>query len=131
MSMSEKKDRSIMKSTGPWLLGDITARIKLIWRLMADNRVSPVLKILPVSTLLYLVFPDLAPGPIDDALVIWLGTYLFVELCPPHIVQEHMANLQPVLGGAPPANSAVHQGEIVDAEFWEDKTDDTPQNPQP
>lgn len=129
MSMTEKKDRSIVKSTGPWLLGDITARIKLIWRLMADSRVNPVLKVLPVSTLLYLVFPDLAPGPVDDALIIWLGTYLFVELCPPQVVQEHMANLRPVLGGTvPPVTPPVNTGEIIDVEYWEDKTDEDSAN---
>ena len=69
----------------------LSQRIRLIVRLMGDPRVSPLLKVLPVGTLLYLIIPDLAPGPIDDAAIIWLGTYLFVELCPPDVVQEHMA----------------------------------------
>jgi uncharacterized membrane protein YkvA (DUF1232 family) len=129
--MSEKKDNRLMKSTSPWLLGDITARIKLIWRLMSDRRVSVVLKLLPLSTLIYLVVPtDLFPiNPIDDAMIIWLGTYLFVELCPPDVVQEHMTNLQPILGASTPVPGAPNiqkpsntQDEIIDAEYWEDKT---------
>jgi len=36
------------------------------------------------------VIPDLVLGPVDDMVVIWLGAFLFIELCPAEIVQEHM-----------------------------------------
>ena len=55
---------------------------------------NPVLKMLPIGSLAYLVIPDIAIGPIDDAAVIWLATYLFVELCPPAVVQEHLEALK-------------------------------------
>ena len=61
---------------------------------MGDNRVSPLLKLLPIGSALYFIIPDLAIGPMDDVAVVWLGTYLFVELCPPEIVEEHMAALR-------------------------------------
>jgi hypothetical protein len=96
--MSENKERKIALPPGN-VFNDILLRIKLVWRLMGDSRVSPLLKALPVGTILYLVFPDLAPGPIDDAAVIWLGAYLFVELCPPWVVQEHMEALHLVAPG--------------------------------
>lgn len=68
-------------------------QLKLILRLMGDNRVNPLLKILPLFTAVYLVFPDFLFGPIDDAVVIGLGLYTFVELCPDDIVSEHRREL--------------------------------------
>jgi hypothetical protein len=102
------------------VLKDITLRIKLVLRLMADSRVNILLKAIPVVSLLYLVgFPDLAPGPIDDAGVIWLGMYLFVELCPPDVVEEHMAALKRTdanLGQNPLSGPQ----EIIEADFREE-----------
>jgi hypothetical protein len=87
-TMPEKKPDSMSPYSGGMFQG-LSSRIKLIFRLMGDPRVSPLLKLIPVGSLVYLVFPDIAPGPVDDALIIWLSTYLFVELCPPDVVQEH------------------------------------------
>lgn len=78
---------------------NLTVQIKLILRLMGDRRVNPLLKLLPIGALIYLIVPDIAFGPIDDALVIWLGTALFVELCPPEIVKEHRDTLTSVIEG--------------------------------
>jgi hypothetical protein len=116
--MTENKPRKIITARGG-VINDLTMRIKLILRLMADPRVSPFLKILPIASVIYLVFPDLVPGPIDDAAVIWLGSYLFVELCPPQIVQEHMAALKQVVPGE---WHDVHTDEdVIDGEYWEEK----------
>lgn len=72
-------------------------QIKLIYRLMMDPRVNPLLKILPLAALIYTFLPDLVIGPFDDALVIWIGTTLFVELCPDDIVSEHRKALRSVI----------------------------------
>lgn len=97
--MSEDNDRSITPSTGDFFSG-ITNRFKLILRLLADRRVSLLLKLIPIGSLLYMfLFPDLAIGPIDDAAIISFGLYIFVELCPDHIVQEHMDELTNVIPG--------------------------------
>ena len=82
-------------------------QIRLILRLMADPRINPLLKALPIFTLLYLVFPDLLFGPFDDAVVIGLGLYTFVELCPDEIVEEHRREL---------ATEAGRRGQVVDAD---------------
>jgi hypothetical protein len=115
--MPEKNDRKFLPSSGG-IFNDLAVRIKLIMRLMADPRVNPLLKLLPVGSLLYFLIPDIAPGPIDDVAIIWLGTYLFVELCPPEVVQEHMDALTQVVPGewrdAPNSND-----QVIDAEFWE------------
>jgi hypothetical protein len=78
---------------------NLTLQIKLILRLLADKRVNPLLKLLPIGTLVYMIFPDIAFGPIDDALVIWLGSALFIELCPAEIVKEHRNALTSVVEG--------------------------------
>ena len=100
-------------------------RLKLILRLMADRRVNILLKILPVGGLIYLLSPiDLIPdialpviGYLDDALVIWLCTTLFVALCPDEVVKEHMNALQNVI----PATwrdvpEAKKDDEVIEAE---------------
>jgi hypothetical protein len=100
---------------------DLTLRVRLVLRLMSDARVNILLKAIPVFSLLYLLgFPDLAPGPIDDAGVLWLGMYLFVELCPPGIVQEHIAALKKTAAN-PWQPDNVKQPEIIDADFREER----------
>ena len=84
---------------GGGFLDSIKGQIKLILRLMGDLRVNPLLKLLPIGALFYWFIPDLAIGPIDDALVLWLGTTLFVELCPEKIVREHRDALASVVEG--------------------------------
>ena len=97
MATKEPRNNKHITPKDQGFFHDIANQIKLIFRLMADPRISPLLKMLPVSTLLYFIFPDIAPGPIDDALIIGVGTYLFVELCPPEIVQEHKDALEKVV----------------------------------
>ncbi len=124
--MSENKDRDLIPSGGG-IFNDLATRIKLILRLMGDSRVSPLLKLLPIGSLAYFVIPDIAIGPIDDVAIVWIGSYLFVELCPPNIVQEHMDALQGnVLPGKWPVDSDTmgktsRSDDVIDGEFWEPK----------
>jgi hypothetical protein len=70
------------------------SQVKLLLRLLRDPRVSPLLKLLPIGAVVYLISPlDAALPVIDDAVVIGLGMYSFVELCPPEVVAEHRAAL--------------------------------------
>ena len=87
------------RGSGGRLCSEISLQIKLIIRLLGDSRVHPLLKLLPFGSLLYLLVPDILPGPVDDALLMWLGGYLFVELCPQDVVEEHMAELNKVVEG--------------------------------
>lgn len=81
------------KGQDPGFLQGLSRQLKLILRLMADNRVNVLLKILPIASFLYLISPFDFPGPIDDAMVIGFGLYTFVELCPKDIVAEHKNTL--------------------------------------
>jgi hypothetical protein len=123
--MSDKPDRKIIPSQDNGMFESLAKRIKLILRLLGDARVSPLLKLIPIGSLVYLLIPDLAIGPIDDALVIWLSTYLFVELCPPEVVQEHMKNLNQVIPGelrdVRNNDDDIVEGEIIDGEYTQEK----------
>lgn len=95
---NEKNDQIVPQKKGGFF-SEVSLRIKLILRLLRDRRVNPLLKILPIGTVFYFLIPDLLPGPLDDGLIMWLGGTLFVELCPPHVVQEHMDALTQVIDG--------------------------------
>lgn len=104
---------------------DLTDRFRLISRLMVDSRVNIFLKILPVGTLVYAIWPLDLPTPIDDVFVIWLGTTLFVQLCPPDVVNEHMR----LLNGNPVGGNSVdwkdyppsQQENVIDGEYIENE----------
>src|SRR4030042_3501321 len=120
--MSEKPNRNIIPSPGGSVFQGLSMRLKLIMRLIGDGRVNPLLKILPVGSLVYFLVPDIAPGPIDDAAIIWLATYLFVELCPPDVVQEHLEALtapRKVMDRYQETSQGSTQGEVIDGEIIE------------
>lgn len=118
--MSQDPNRGLIPSQGG-VFNDLSNRIKLIIRLMGDSRVSPLIKLLPIGSLLYFIIPDIAIGPIDDVAIVWLGTYLFVELCPPQVVEEHMAALSNQSLPGQTGEPHPPQDEIIEGEFWEDK----------
>jgi hypothetical protein len=113
--MTDKNLKQLPPRRDAGFFENLTSRIKLIGRLLADRRVNPLLKLLPVGSLLYLFIPDLAPGPLDDGLIIWLGMYLFVELCPQDVVQEHTRALD----------------SVIDAEWREVESPDDPEDKPP
>lgn len=115
--MSENNEGKVSPRSGGFFQ-DIANRARLVGRLVLDPRVNPLIKLLPVGTLLYVVFPDLLPlNPVDDAFVIWLGTYFFVELCPKEVVQEHLRQLES--GGAAQWNNPGE--DVIDGEYREQK----------
>jgi hypothetical protein len=119
--MENRPNRGITPYSGGFF-PEIGLRIKLILKLMGDRRVNIFLKVIPIASLVYLVFPDLAIGPVDDALVIWLASYLFVELCPDQVVEEHLNNLKHVVLPGEASSSFNNQPsqpkvDVVDAEF--------------
>jgi uncharacterized membrane protein YkvA (DUF1232 family) len=99
--MAERKNRKIVVPAQGGMTREFVNRLKLIFKLMGDPRVSPLVKLIPVGSLVYLVSPiDVIMGipglaALDDAAILWMGSNLFVELCPPEVVQEH---LQAIVG---------------------------------
>ena len=114
--MNNKKPGNLVVPPSRGLISEFTLRLKLIARLIGDSRVSFWLKAIPVGALIYLVSPiDFAPGVVlpiigalDDAAVVSLGAYVFVELCPPAVVDEHMKALSSNMDSTP--------NDVVDAE---------------
>jgi len=73
---------------------------RVFWRLMADPRVSFLAKVVPPLGLLLLITPpalelDLVPiiGELDWLLVGYLSLKLFIWMCPPDVVREHVAQV--------------------------------------
>jgi uncharacterized membrane protein YkvA (DUF1232 family) len=95
-------------------------RFKLTIRLMLDRRINIWLKLIPVFSLAYLILPLDIPGPVDDAVVLWFGMDLFIELCPQDTVMEYTRELQK---SAAQTNVEPPQ-DVVDADFKEIKKDD-------
>jgi len=112
--MDEKKPSNLMVPQQGGMIRNVLNQLKLIFRLMGDSRVNIFAKLIPIGTLIYLVSPIDAisipiVGALDDAALLWLGSYVFTELCPPNVVAEHMKELA--------GNMNVDaQDEVVDAE---------------
>ena len=118
--MSDKDKRSVINSGGGGVFNEISNHFKLVFRLIRDPRVNPLLKLIPIATLLYLVIPDLIIGPIDDAAIIGFGLFIFVELCPTDVVEEHRAALAGTIPGEWRDPQVIDDEDIVDAEFTEE-----------
>lgn len=126
MSESEKRvPQNYDRDSG--FFNQIIHQVKLTGRLVLDKRVSPLLKLLPIGAVVYFFAPDLLPGPFDDAALAWLAVQMFVELCPPEIVQEHLDAMYGVIPGQwkvsgtdpgdPATGASAPGGTVMDAEF--------------
>lgn len=89
--------RYLFTGRGGRLLRHVPSFAKLYWRLFRDSRVPLLPKVLLVSIAIYLfspldVVPELIPvvGAMDDLAVGLAGLWLFVRLCPPMVVREHV-----------------------------------------
>jgi len=114
--MANKKRGDLVISSGGGVVRDLVLRLKLIVRLMGDRRVNPFVKLLPIASLAYLIFPfdliSVIPGvsALDDVALVSLGAYLFIEFCPPDVVQEHMQQLTSNM------DTVAGQDDVIDAE---------------
>jgi uncharacterized membrane protein YkvA (DUF1232 family) len=82
------------------LLVHLPSFLKLFLRLVKDPRVNLAPKLVILGALAYLVLPtDLVPdfvpglGHADDVAVVLAGLKLFLRLCPPAVVQEHVKSI--------------------------------------
>jgi len=105
------------------MLQDLTFRAKLIFRLLGDRRVPLLVKLLPVAGLVYWLVPwpgDAVIPVVDDAALMWITSYLFIEFCPPTLIREHVRALtdnntivEDALHGESPAEDVI-EGEVKD-----------------
>jgi len=88
------------------LMAYLWKHARLIWELFKDGRVPIWLKVgIPALVVLYILFPiDLSPdlfpllGQLDDLTILLLAMKLFVDLCPPEVVEEHLRRLSSIPG---------------------------------
>lgn len=101
-------------------------RIRLVWRLFQDGRVSPWLKrLVPLGALAYFLMPFdaipdmfVGPGQLDDLGVIAVSAFvlmkLLVKLAPANVVAEHLA----AMGVRPqPAARQADRDPFIDARY--------------
>lgn len=88
---------------------------------MRDGRISTPAKLIVPSGLLYALFPvDLLPdfllalGQFDDLTVLFLSVMLFLRVCPPDVVREHMESLS---GQRPRQDPPGDSGKVIDGEY--------------
>jgi len=119
-NVHDEEPQSIAKATNFFANGfyEFTQQFRMVWRLLLDGRVPVLTKLIPLLAALYVISPvDLVPdlvlgfGQLDDLVVFLLGLRLFIDVCPPDLVQEFEAGeTNPV--SAPPNP----QGIIIDVE---------------
>lgn len=77
-------------------------QIRLVFYLLKDKEVPFYLKLLPFASLLYFLSPvDLIPGvlfpivgSLDDITILLVGTKVFIELAPQHVVIKHLNTIR-------------------------------------
>ena len=110
--MNQEKP-GMQQNMGGGFISDVILKIRLVMKLIQDDRIDIWIKAIPVFSLIYLVVPiDLLIGPIDDAIVLYIGMDLFISLCPQDIVNGYLENLKGQ------SESPISE-EVVDAEFKE------------
>ncbi len=118
------KNPSVAQAGG---LMAVFKQARLAYRLLRDERVPMVAKMVLPATLVYLaspidLIPDLIPllGQVDDIGLLILGLVAFIKLCPQHLVSEHEASLDGKPAPAP--SGARHRpDEPVDVRYeWVD-----------
>lgn len=74
--------------------------VRLFYRLITDARVPGLAKMVPVMGLLVLLTPpalelDMIPfvGELDWILVGYIALKVFIWLCPPDVVREHVSQI--------------------------------------
>jgi uncharacterized membrane protein YkvA (DUF1232 family) len=74
--------------------------VRLYWRLFRDPRVSLLAKGVLIAAATYLALPvdlvpDLVPvlGQLDDIAVLIGACKVFIQLCPPDVVEEHVRRI--------------------------------------
>lgn len=120
--MTEKRKKSLIDTRGG-VFYELSNHFKLVFRLLRDPRVNLFLKLIPAAAIAYLVLPIdlLILNPLDDAAVIGFGLFIFVELCPQDVVEEHRVALAGIIPGEWKDPQQVDDDDIVDAEFVEDE----------
>jgi uncharacterized membrane protein YkvA (DUF1232 family) len=101
-------------------------QIRLIGYLLADSKVSLLIKAIIPASLLYVISPiDFIPdvilglGQLDDLGVVMLGAAMFIKMCPPELVQYYKDQLKLESGGAasPEITPPIDDDDSIDTTY--------------
>jgi uncharacterized membrane protein YkvA (DUF1232 family) len=90
--------------------------LRLVWRLLGDSRVPIFPKLIILAAAIYVISPvDLIPdlilglGQLDDLGIAMLAIGVFIQLCPPTLVDEHRRTIAAESGGTvkPPDDETI------------------------
>ncbi|MEJ2748754.1 MAG: DUF1232 domain-containing protein [Anaerolineae bacterium] len=114
------------KTKDPGFWREMWQQARLVYYLLRDPEVPFYLKLLPFTAVLYVLFPfdlltDFAPviGQLDDITALLVGSKIFIELAPPHVVARHMEAIraQDGLTAVPPTDTDdLSEAIIIDGE---------------
>jgi uncharacterized membrane protein YkvA (DUF1232 family) len=115
--MKNRKKENL--KSGENLFYNIAEHLKLVWALWLDPRVNVFLKLLPLGSIVYFISPlDMVIPVVDDVGVLWFFTYLFIELCPQDIVDEHRKQIRSTVEGSMVDDYPdIDEDSIEDAQF--------------
>jgi hypothetical protein len=121
--MSDSKQQRKSTITIPLLKG-AENDIKLVLKLMQDKRISFWYKLLPVFGVIYLIDPvDLAPGPVDDVIVMYICYWLFVYVLSPSDIVQYYRDIisgkikEPTKVDPNNPHKANSDDDVIDGEF--------------
>jgi uncharacterized membrane protein YkvA (DUF1232 family) len=110
-------DMTIQNRKSPGFWAELIKSFRLAWRLIRDQRVPWLIKLIPLIVLIYIVSPiDIIPdfilgiGQLDDLAVLILGVQVFIAVSPRAIVQQHRDELDGIHRGDGGSSAS---GEII------------------
>lgn len=124
--MDEKEKKPLMsletiagKRKDPGFFREVWQQIRLVYYLLRDPEVPFYLKLVPFVAVVYLFWPvdflpDILPflGQLDDFTALLVGSKVFIELAPPHVVARYMDEIRAADGFGP--DPAVDEKIIID-----------------
>ena len=108
-------------------LAQMLRTLRLVWRLLGDSRVPIFPKLIILAAAIYVISPvDLIPdlilglGQLDDLGIAMLAIGVFIQLCPPALVDEHRRAIAAESGGT----SKPSDDETIEGSFHVVSDDD-------
>ncbi|MCA9951259.1 MAG: DUF1232 domain-containing protein [Anaerolineales bacterium] len=124
-------------SKQPSFWQEVWEQVRLVYYLMLDREVPIYLKIIPLLSFLYLIFPlDLIPdfavglGQFDDFTVLLAGAKVFIELSPNDVVARYISRMRSNSGydtldqSDPPEAELESESDIIEGIIIEDSLED-------
>lgn len=115
---------------------DAFREFQLSWQLLFDPDVPMSSKVIPLLTAAYFIMPvDLLPdlalglGQLDDLAIILIGLKLFVDVCPPDIVEKHRATIEGRVFQSPAASAGSTVIDVEPEVPDEEEPGTTPEEP--